>query len=347
MLKPIISLQSLVRAAMALKISDLAKGSLMIFDGRSSCGKPHRLMDSICRSVTRFSMAIMLLGVGAHAEAGEEASPALQPSLGMLLVAEDFESGGWSEAFWVKNWCRFHYSCQVVPSPDGSGRSLRVRFRSSEVTANDRRTWGGELASRHSIPVNEQWIGLRIYFSREEFGVDSQPVILLQQHDVPDPGTSETYRNPILAITYLHGKLAANYRGSKEPVTPRAESGWVYSGKGGIDLGSPRFDQWNALVIHSRWDAIGSPTGEFKGLLEVWLNGTRVVLDGINIGFNDVNQPRLKFGHYYYDHSSDFPQRTTYFDDIKVVGGRGGFCDVVPIGSDMPSGLACHPGIPR
>ena len=258
----------------------------------------------------------------------------------VLVDSEDFESGSWS-SFFAANWCTFSYSCKIVPSPDGLGQSFRAEYRTGDYDGT-RETKGDELASP-SINGAEQWIGLRIYFASDELGPDSKPVVLLQQHDVPDPG--EQYRNPIMALTYADGVIGMDYKGSSDAITPQNPDGsFVYTDHGGFKLGPPILDTWNFFVIHIVWD----PTGH-NGMLEGWLNQAYQQLTGINIGFNDQERPRLKFGNYYYSGGqSDFPVRRTYFDDVRIFGGTdGSFCAVSPPGAPMPPDQDCNNAPPE
>jgi hypothetical protein len=295
----------------------------------------------------RFSLVFSLLALSVSisfsndTEALEKISVKSSPR-NAALISEDFEYGGWSERFWVRNWCNFRYSCQVVASPDGSGRAFRAVFRRADRIIGDRKTMGDELATRESIEFDEQWIGLKIYFSDKEFGKDARPVILVQQHDVPDRHLGESDRSPVFSIVYFGGALFADFKGSIEALTPRVGSAWQYSGRGSIELGTPRLDSWNYIVIHIRWDSVGSKGSSFSGLLDVWLNGTRFSRSGINIGFNDLRRPRLKFGMYYYEHDSDFDERVAYFDDIRIVGGSNrSYCDVAPSDAPIPRDANC------
>lgn len=254
---------------------------------------------------------------------------------GELIHSENFESGGWDEKFWLPNWCHFDYSCKNISNPIGSGRVFRAEYRPDNCT-EARETMGDELATRQ-INYDEQWLGFRIYFDEELFGFDSQPMILVQHHGLPDDDLGETWRNPVTALEYRYGELTLTYRGSKESVTPKEDGRWVYSEKGIISLGAVKLNAWNNFVIHTVWD----PTGN-SGVLEIWHDGKPYLLKDINISYNDARQPYIKFGQYNWRCASDDPVRISYYDDVIIVGGpQAGFCDVVPPGSLLPDNIYC------
>ena len=254
---------------------------------------------------------------------------------GELVHAEDFESGSWDDGFWHPNWCEFSYCCQVVPSPEGAGLVFRAEYRAADCDGS-RPTMGDELSSS-AIEHDEQWLGMRIYFSSAEFGFDNHPMILVQHHGRPDFDLGEEWRNPVTALTYEEGGLTLRFRGSSDPVTPRVDGSFEYTDSGIMDLGPPALDAWNHFVIHTVWDATG-----FTGLIEVWHDGEHQALRDVNISFNDASRPYLKFGQYNWRCESDDPVRVSYYDDVTIVGGPlGVFCDVVPPGSPMPPGVTC------
>jgi hypothetical protein len=135
-----------------------------------------------------------------------------------------------------------------------------------------------------------------------------------------------------------------DFKGSTDAITPTDGNGFVYTDHGGFKLGPPVLDAWNYVVVHIVW----APTG-FDGVLEGWLNEVHEQLTGINIGFNDQQSPRLKFGHYYYSGgNSDFPVRRTYYDDVRIVtDADGSFCAVSAPGAPMPPDQDCQNPLPE
>ena len=96
---------------------------------------------------------------------------------------------------------------------------------------------------------------------------------------------------------------------------------------------------WNSFVVHIKWDATGN-----NGLLEVWHDGKHHSWDKINIGFNDVLKPYLKFGQYNWECKTDgMKTKVSYHDNVTIsVGSEANFCDVVPPGSIMPANIQCQ-----
>ena len=95
----------------------------------------------------------------------------------------------------------------MVEDPAGQGKSLRFEWREADYKGN-RKTKGAELRTPKFSPTEEQWLGFRIYFDREEFGPDTQPVIIMQYHGSPDFDEGEDWRNPVTALSYRDGELS-------------------------------------------------------------------------------------------------------------------------------------------
>ena len=182
---------------------------------------------------------------------------------GQIIISEDFESGGWDESFWTRNWCEFSYSCQIVNNPSGGGKVFRSVYNPNNCSSSERSTMGDELNSP-SLPYDEHWLGVRIYFDSKQFGPDSNSMSLVQYHGKPDFDQGERWRDAISMLRYRFGELYMSYIGSKHRVTPYENGKHVYTERDSISLGKPKLDAWNTFVFHIKWD----PTGD-NGTLEI------------------------------------------------------------------------------
>ena len=260
---------------------------------------------------------------------------------GLIIVSEDFDSGGWSGDF-EPDKCNFPYSCQIVDDPDGGGgKVFRAEYRVENCIRDPymRETMGAELRGPN-INYDEMWIGLRIYFDSETFGPDSYQIALFNTHAVPDKDLGEDYRSSPFSVHYRSGLIRVNLFGSKEQVTPEDESGDpIYTNAIKDYIAQPTYDAWNYFIVHIIWDKTGD-----NGLAEVWHNGTLYRWEKINLGFNDRYSPYIKFGLYNWQCASDHSTpRISYIDDVTVsVGTDAGFCDVAPPGSILPAEIQCQ-----
>ncbi len=257
---------------------------------------------------------------------------------GQIIVSENFESGGWEESFWTENWCKFSYSCQIVDNPSGGGKVFRSVYNPNNCSSSDRSTMGDELNSP-SLPYDEHWLGVRIYFDSRQFGPDNNSLSLVQYHGKPDFDQGERWRDGISMLRYRFGELYMSYIGSKHRVTPYENGKHVYTERDTISLGKPKLDAWNTFVFHIKWD----PTGD-NGTLEIWHDGKYHSRKNINFGYNDERKPSLKFGQYGWTcKTDDMKTRTSYTDNLRIsVGPNAGFCDVVPPGATLPNDIRCQ-----
>ncbi len=233
--------------------------------------------------------------------------------------------------FDISNWkkeCKFSYSCQVTAAPDGVKQAIRFEWQKKDYDGS-RSSKSAEYRtiSYTRFPefrkTREAWISFKIYFSSEMMGIDSQPMILTQYHDIPDIHLGEDWRHPITALSYVNGKLNYSYRGDTNSVTQKDNGEWSYSHPiQEFSLGSVRMDQWNSFVYHHRFDQTG------KGLLEIWNNGKYYSRSSLVLGYNDQKGPYWKFGVYYYRGHSDHDTRTAYFSDVNIVLGKASYAEM-------------------
>lgn len=282
----------------------------------------------------------LTVGSGGGGAGGAGLDPPTGGDGGTIIVNETFDSGDWGE-YWSENWCNFAYSCQVVSDPGGGGGySFREEFRPENCT--DRPTMGDQLRGPE-IVQDEFWLGVRVYFSSTTWPYALYPFSILSTHGQPDDvGVCDAWRSGPFAVWYggyttgQEGKLRVTYR-QQATECPNND---VYDVDVDTYSGQVTLDAWNSLVAHVEWDKTGT-----SGTLEFWLNGTKVVdeVGTIGIGFNDSQNPYLKFGQYNWEcNTPDDMTVIGYHDDITIsVGAGANFCDVNPTGGTLPNGVSC------
>jgi len=241
----------------------------------------------------------------------------------------------------------FDYSgrIDVAPGDESNGnKSFRFEWRQADSDGSNP-TRHAELITpsfpyaHDSTPKLEQWLGFRVYVDPKVLGPDEKPVVLMQYHDTPGPDRDangnllERGRNPIAALSYLKGQFSYGWKGDTKRITTKdAKGAWVYTQKGGFSLGAARHG-WNTFVFHHRFDYSGN------GSVEVWCNGARFAREKMQLGFNDVMGPYLKFGFYWYTGQSvpnpavSDPARVAWFDDVKIGNANATYADVRPPGA--------------
>jgi len=221
----------------------------------------------------------------------------------------------------------FDYSIRSISGPDvptslranavgdhsaAESQSPIYDFEWRKSDWNGRRsTKGTELKTRPMPWMKEQWARLSFFADAKYFSGDKQFAIIMQYHSVPDVELGEEWRNPVSSLVIRGDNLQYDYRSSVEQVTPKDEKGFKYTGKGTIQLGRVRFNEWNNIIFHQSFDTR-------SGSIKIWLNGQVFEREHVGIGYNDKHGMFLKFG-LYCPAGSDLDVKRISFRDVKIL----------------------------
>jgi hypothetical protein len=226
----------------------------------------------------------------------EEASPLPMSSGGIseaattnIIYHEAFEG---KEPFSnLKRQFATQYAFELVDSPVYCGR----RSGRFELRAGDPMTSNGTRAEvLFGAPdQKERWYSFSAYFPAEAYKKDSNNDIINQWHQKGSPATSLRTRDDKFFL----------------------RTGNTKAGRIDIELGSITKDKWHRFVFHF------IHSNGRDGLIEVWLNGERVLrCQGGNMYPDKL--PRWKVGIYKDDwngdETTDTDRRVFYIDNIKV-----------------------------
>gem|GEM_PF-6691217 len=168
----------------------------------------------------------------------------------------------------------------------------------------------------------EYWIGLSTYLDQGYTTSFGQSVVFQFEP------TSGTARSPFL--------LQYHVSGSTETEEIHNELNLEFNQKFKLTSRSVQKGTWIDWVIHVRMD------GPANGFYEVWRNGTKVLSFKGGTYSNTWSGP-VKFvvGTYRSlennNHSKPNITRTTYIDDVRVIGAGGSYKDVAPSGAKPTS----------
>jgi hypothetical protein len=215
----------------------------------------------------------------------------------------------------VDTWLKeepFSYSIKRIA--DGqNGDYYQFEWRKSDWDGK-RRTKGTELKSVPMPGHIDQWTAFSVYLPSKSFVGDTKFTIIMQYHGIPDFDLGEGWRNPVTDLIVRDGLLQYDYRASEEQVTPRKGNEWVYSNKGSIKLGAPKFDAWNEIVLHQKFDY-------HAGSIKIWVNGVEFEQTNVGVGFNDKQGMFFKFG-LYCPQKSDKPVKIVRFKNVRLYSGQ-------------------------
>ena len=226
-------------------------------------------------------------------------------------VVRDFESGrldGWVPQVVAP------YSVTVVTDIVRRGR-YAARF---EVRQGDRpgsRGYRAELQDIYDAPAGaELWYGFSTYIP-PEFPIQKNRCVIGQWWAPPDNKTEkDARRSPALAHRYENGIFRVTLRFSQEKTQSRND------GRQRVLLEVRNFPRgtWHDSVYRVRWSS-----GD-DGIVEGWLDGTKVIDYRGSVGYNDRRAPYFKVGLY----RDDVPETyVVHFDEYR----RGhSYADVDP-----------------
>ena len=274
----------------------------------------------------------LLCGVAVLIRTGVPETQGAPPSTGNLLYADGFERGGLQS--WGTERSAKH-SIRVVTKPVRSGRySARIELRHADpIVAGGRRAEIKQPADASGQV--ERWYGWSLFLP-EDYPRDPAAEIVTQWHASPDRDLGEVWRSPPLAVEIRNGKWHVVWRWDAD----RVMASNVADGMRTVNLGACRRGEWTDWVVHVRWSWQG------RGLLEVWLDGTKKFTYEGPIGYNDARGVYLKLGLYKWTWNTpagkaDHPDqaRILYVDAVRIGNSQASYQDVAPTGertSDAP-----------
>lgn len=195
-------------------------------------------------------------------------------------------------------------------APDSRSSIYEFEWRKSDWNGK-RSGKGTELKTRPMPWMKEQWARLSFFADAKYFSGDTRFAIIMQYHSVPDVDLGEQWRNPVSSLVIRGNNLQYDYRSSVERVTPKDENGFNYTGKGTIQLGQVRFNEWNEIIFHQTFDTR-------SGNIKIWLNGQVFERNNVGIGYNDKHGMFLKFG-LYCPANSDLDVKRISFRDVEIL----------------------------
>jgi acetyl esterase/lipase len=253
-----------------------------------------------------------------------------------LIWEDGFESGGWQAQInsgsaagslsdvpqWFQSMNQSDYSARAVTSPVRAGKyAMRFEWRAENyVRGSNTSKKATLLTGKEPTCREERWWGFSMYCPSEGMQKDSKPEILVQWHSTPDKG--EAWTNPPLALRNLDDQLTVTWIHDTRKITPDGWRDWDWKR---APIGAAPKDRWVDWVWHIKWDPWG------KGLLEVWMDGKKVVDEKeIAIGMNDDVGNYMGVGLYKYEGTSDHARRVVYFDEIRGGNAQATYADVAP-----------------
>lgn len=235
-----------------------------------------------------------------------------------LLYKEDFE-GSAPFSSYVSKQFPTSYSFTVATNPVFEGaRSGRFELRDSDPMNNN----GTRAEASFPVATNlNRWYSFSVYFPSADYKYDNSDELINQWHQ-HQHGTSSSISLRTKQDRYRL-TIIPSYKATSEK----------------IDLGAIAKDKWNTFVFHIKHSS-GS-----DGLIEVWLNGQKVVnRTGSNMyslsSADGLTNPGWKLGIYKSDwnngKTTDTKKRVLYYDNIRLGNENATF-------TDMTSGAATTP----
>ncbi|MDN3671166.1 polysaccharide lyase [Echinicola jeungdonensis] len=159
---------------------------------------------------------------------------------------------------------------------------------------------------------NERWYSYSLYLPTEGYEFDSNYDIISQWHQGSGSGS------PTTTFRIEDGRF-------------QLESGDHQDNREYYDIAAVERDTWNEFVFH-----IVHSSGD-DGLVEIWMNGEKVLtLYGGNMD-KDFDLPRWKVGIYKddwnYDETTDTDLRILYFDNVRMGDENATFEEMTSIGA--------------
>ncbi|PSR52340.1 hypothetical protein AHMF7605_01780 [Adhaeribacter arboris] len=231
-----------------------------------------------------------------------------------LMVEQRFESSVMSP-FNKQVYTSHGFAISGATARTGS-KSVRLELRKAD----------NKLRSEILLPAetsSNRWYGFSMNlpsgYWQNSMNSDTWDIIA-QWHAMEDRG--EPARFPPIALVVSKGRLnVVMYWATRASNTNSS-----ISGKKVFDLGPVIKDKWLDFVFHINF------SHQSDGVMEVWLNGTKVVSFRGPNSYNDNEYPYFKTGIYKREWGS-ISKRALFIDDIRTATGSASYKDVAPSGS--------------
>lgn len=183
------------------------------------------------------------------------------------IVNEQQKSGNYSAAFELNRY-------------DSKGRRFRTEL---------------QLKKSNLRYEREYWLSVNYFVPRNwQFDKNTGPIVL-QLMGVPDKSTSEAWRNPVMALSFVGDRWRMEGRWDHNAKTRvKAGRGWDYSGAYSKKLQKVRTNSWENFVFRLKMSHAKSKSGQ----ITVWQNGKKVFDRKGPNAFNDKIAPFIKMGIY-------------------------------------------------
>jgi hypothetical protein len=253
-------------------------------------------------------------GGGGDAGRDPDAEPSGPDPWADLLYFEDFEGDNpfTGPLLFGPQKADVSYSLQYTTDLVFAGsRSARFELRDTDPeVASGTRT---EVAF---VPesARERWYGFAAYFPADAWGYDSFAEVIAQWHSFPDEHLGENWGSPPTKLLVHRGKLRFDVGYNDAPDSNAILGDMMY------DLGPVVTDTWREFVFHIYHSHAGD------GIVEVWVDGVKVVEHVGGNTFNDDQLPFWKFGIYKWNwngtNTTDVSRRVLYMDNVRIAGPR-------------------------
>jgi Polysaccharide lyase len=199
------------------------------------------------------------------------------------------------------------HAFKQVTAPVFAGKKVaRIELRDSDPKES-----GGTRAEMVAIKNGmqaEMWFSFAVYLPAADFAIDSGREIISQWHQVG--GT-----NPPTFLLIQKDKWSFEVAVKKKPHLK-------------YNLGQVAKNTWNQFTFHY------IQSKDAKGLVEVWLNGKKVVTHKGATIHNTAKLPKWKVGIYKWDWNgsqrTDVRKRVLYLDNIRVGSSKATLSEMTP-----------------
>jgi hypothetical protein len=249
---------------------------------------------------------------GVSGEAGADSGADVPDPWSDLLFEERFESDNPLASPLVMDiqHAKLAHSMQYTSSLAFEG-SRSARF---ELRASDPEVASGTRAEVVMQPATgrDRWYAFAAYFPAGAWGYDQHAEVITQWHSFPDEHLGESWSSPATKLLVHKGRLRFDVGYNDAPDSN------VLLGDVHYDLGPVIENVWREIVIHIYHSHAAD------GLVQVWLDGIKLVDHAGGNAFNDVQLPFWKFGIYKWgwngSNTTDVDQRVLYVDHVRVAG---------------------------
>ncbi|RAU82007.1 polysaccharide lyase [Pontibacter arcticus] len=238
-----------------------------------------------------------------------------------LLTEERFEKhegssfidGTYSPFYKVQAKRIHNFDATTAKARKGS-RSAKFELRKS-----DSGVIRSESIGRQSETNRNRWYGLSMYLPSANWSTSNDWEIITQFWSQQDPG--EPSHNPPIELFVSRGRLKLGVKWA----SARIHTDSNRDGEKKYDLGPVPKDKWVDFVYHINYSY------KSDGVLEVWMDGKKVVDHRGPNSYNDAKVPYFKYGVYKRNWDSKTSKRLLYIDEVRVGNENATYNDVAPI----------------